>query len=380
MVMRFTDLQRQQRRQRKRAGKVERALDRVARHSGKLAVLEANIADLERELAAARTDHAGEHSESDGELVEALLIFNPSAGRNRSDNAARLAEVVASLRVHGVRARTEIKTSGKAARAQAREVVAKGGGLIIVAGGDGTIGDVAGELVGSTTVLGIVPVGTMNNLARSLGIPLEIEAACALIGMRTTRHIDAGRVSSPGSSHVEYFFDCAGVGLLALAAVAGQALEKRQWRVLPGAIRKFFEAKLATVTVEIDGVVISASTNMITVSNAPLMGNKLLCAPDARMDDGYLDVSVYDGMGEVALAAHFLATADGHADPIPTHRARSVRITAEAAMPSSADMNVAPERHVVEIAVVPGAIEAIVGNGIGLTVPVVAAPTASPFD
>lgn len=127
------------------------------------------------------------------------------------------------------------------------EVVAAGSGLVIVAGGDGTIGDVATVLVGSDTVLEIIPIGTMNNLARSLGVPLGIDEACALIGMGTTRRIDAGRVSAGGGLHAVHFFDCAGLGLLAVAAVAGQAFEKRRWHMLPGAPRKFFDAKLGTM-------------------------------------------------------------------------------------------------------------------------------------
>ncbi len=372
-------LEDEQRRAHKRSKKVDRAREQLDRRLRRLAATESRVARLEAILAAPRKERLGDHAESDGALQDALLIFNPGAGRDSEDNALRLAQVVSALRAHGVRARTEIKTSGKAARAQARELVKAGGGLLIVAGGDGTIGDVAAELVGSDVVLGIIPLGTMNNLARSLGVPLDIEAACALIGIRTTRRIDAGRLSSTESPDVQYFFDCAGVGLLAVAAVAGQAFEKHHWRVLPGAIRKFFESRLGTVQVEMDGRLLAASTCMVTISNAPLMGNKLLAAPGARMDDGFLDVAVYDGMGNVALAEHFLAAAAGRADAVPCYQARSIRITAEEALPSSADMNVNPVRHVIEVAVVPRAVEVIVGNGIGLTTPVLAAPAAPPF-
>jgi diacylglycerol kinase family enzyme len=109
------------------------------------------------------------------------------------------------------------------------------------------------------------------------------------------------------------------------------------------------------------------------------MGNKLLCAADAKMDDGYLDVSVYDGMGKVALAEHFLAAAGGEASAVPTYRARGIRIVADTALPSSSDMNILATRHVVEITVVPHTVRVSVGNGVGLTTPVAAAPDAPPF-
>jgi diacylglycerol kinase family enzyme len=228
-------------------------------------------------------------------------------------------------------------------------------------------------------VLGIVPIGTMNNLARSLGVPLGIDDACALIGMGTTRHIDIGRVTSNGNSQAEYFMECAGVGLSAIAALAGQSFEKRRWRVLPRTFRKFVEAKLGAVRVEMDDTVVEASTRIVTVSNAPLMGNNMLAAPGAKMDDGLLDVQIYDGMGNAALVGHFMAASSGSPDALKTYRARRVRITADEPVLTNSDMNITAQRHVIEIEVVPKAISMIVGNGIGLSVPVESAPNAPTF-
>jgi diacylglycerol kinase (ATP) len=214
--------------------------------------METEIAGLESRLSAPRKGRFGQQAASDGKLKHARLIFNPTSGRDNEDNAARLAKIVSSLRAHGIEARVGLKTSGGAARQIARAAVAAGDPLVVVAGGDGTIGDVAAQLIGSNTVLAIVPTGTMNNVARSLGVPLGIDDACALIGMGTTRHIDIGRVISNGSPQAEYFMECAGVGLSAIAAMAGQAYEKRRWRLIPRALRRFVEAKLGTIVVEMD--------------------------------------------------------------------------------------------------------------------------------
>jgi diacylglycerol kinase family enzyme len=249
----------------------------------------------------------------------------------------------------------------------------------VVAAGDGTIGDVASELVGGATVLGIVPIGTMNNLARSLGVPLGIDDACALIGMGTTRHIDVGRVISNGSTQAEYFMECAGIGLSAIAALAGQSFEKRRWLVIPRTLRKFIEAKLGTILVEMDDMVIEASTRMVTVSNAPLMGNNMLAAPGAKMDDGLLDVQIYDGMGDAALVRHFMAASSGSPDALKTYRVRRVRLTADEPVLTNSDMNITRQRHVVDIEVFPKALSMIVGNGIALSVPVESAPNAPTF-
>src|SRR6185436_20330606 len=97
--------------------------------------------------------------------------------------------------------------------------------------------------------------------------------ACALIGMGTARHIDIGRMTSEGGSKDEYFMECAGIGLSAIAAFAGQEFMKRRWYHLPGAFRKFVEAKRGTIAVEMDGILVEASTGIVTVSNAPLMAH-----------------------------------------------------------------------------------------------------------
>jgi diacylglycerol kinase family enzyme len=219
----------------------------------------------------------------------------------------------------------------------------------------------------------------MNNVARSLGVPLEIDAACALIGMGTTRHIDVGRMHTNQSPHDEYFLETAGVGLAAIGTLAGQAFEKHRWRMLPRALQRFFQAKLGTMRIELDGSEIQASTRIVTVSNAPLMGNNILAAPEAKMDDGFLDVAIYEGMGDAALVSHFYAAASHTPNSLKSYRARSVRITTEESVLAASGGDVAAERHVVEIELVPAALSMIVGNGIGLTHPVESAPSAPTF-
>jgi YegS/Rv2252/BmrU family lipid kinase len=378
MVTLLKTLKRRQRQHVELLAKVEKATARLDRHKLKLSALESTIAELEGRVAGPRK-RRGAKGEAVPAIRHAQLIFNPASGRADEDNAMRLSRIVSGLRAHGIEAAIGLKTSGKAARALARDAVRAGLPLVIVAAGDGTIDDVASQLIGTSTVLGIVPIGTMNNVARSLGVPLEIDDACALIGMGTTRHIDVGRVHSNQGSHEEYFIECAGVGLSAIGAMGGQAFEKRSWRVLPKALQRFFEARLGTMRIELDGTVIEASTRIVTVSNSPLMGKNMLAAPEAKMDDGYLDVSVYDGMGDAALVKHFLAASANTPDDLKIYRARRVIITTEEPVMANSDMKIAPERNVLEIEVVPAALSMIVGNGIGLTIPVEAAPAAPTF-
>jgi diacylglycerol kinase (ATP) len=315
-------LKKKQKKHREMVARVEKTSARLARRTMRLHALESQLADLERRSTLSPDDARLGQGDRDGARRHALLIFNPASGRENENNAQRLAKVVASLRAHGIHAHIGLKTSGKTARSLARAAVRDKHDLVIVAAGDGTIEEIASQLCGTSTVLGIVPIGTMNNIARSLGVPLDIDDACALIGMGTTRTIDMGRVISSERKDVRHFLEGAGVGLGALAVLAGQAAEKKQWRVIPRALKSLFEAKAGSMRVEIDDDVVECNSHIVTVSNGPLMGGNLLIAPSARMDDGLFDIRVYDGMNTAALAKHFMGAAKGEESDIKTYRGK----------------------------------------------------------
>ncbi len=369
-------------------GEVEKARAKMDKRKRKLQTLEAKIARLERASAEPKeklgqpTANGHPVNKTDN-LRRARLIYNPESGGESANDSRRLVEIVSRLREHGILAGIDLKTSGKVARDLAKAAVENGDDLVIVAGGDGTIEDVASELVGSKTTLGILPTGTMNNLARCLGIPLNIEGACALLGMGVTRRIDVGRVigKKPKS---EYFLEAAGVGLSAIVIPAGQAVEKGQWGALPFALRKLFDSKPEPVQVELDEQEpIIASSQIVTVSNAPMMGKNMLIAPNAKMDDGLLDIAIYDGMTKTDLLQHFTAASSGQLSDDPAkvkfYRARRVRIRTNKTLDEVSDKDVLQKKQLVEIEIVPQALSVIVGNGIGLSIPVEAAPTAPPL-
>jgi len=84
-------------------------------------------------------------------------------------------------------------------------------------------------------------------------------------------------------------------------------------------------------------------------------------------------------MGDAALVKHFKAASSGSPRELKTYQVRHVRITSDQPVLTNSDMNITPEQHVIEMEVVPGAVEVIVGNGIALSVPVESAPDAPPF-
>ena len=141
-----------------------------------------------------------------------------------------------------------------------------------------------------------------------------------------------GRVITSDKPHGVVFLETAGVGLSALAIPLGQSGEKGRWAMFMKTLGKFFSFKAANVAVSCDdGVTFQAHTWLVTVSNAPLFAKNMLIAPDAKMDDGLLDIALYDGMSMLDLERYVIAVADGKRvdDPrIRFHRARRVRISA----------------------------------------------------
>ncbi len=363
--------------------KIEKTQAKLEKRTRKLAALEARIAQLEHAAAEPDKRRLGQAAGSDKDLRRARLIFNPDSGGNRNDNGKRLAEIVATLREHGIVAGIGLKTSGKAARELAREAVENGEKLVIVAGGDGTVEDVAAQLVGSKTTLGILPLGSMNNLARCLGVPLSLQAACELIAMELTRPIDIGRVLSNDKPDVEYFLEGAGVGLSAVLLPAGHALEKGRWGVLPLALRKLFDVKPEPIAIELDDQPpIHAYSQIITVSNAPMMGRNIMIAPEAKMDDGYLDVAVFNEMTKTELLQYFVAASNGSRAENPKiqyYRAQRVRIHSNQDLEVNSDKDLIQAKRVLEIGIVPHALSMIVGKGFALSLPVEAVPTVPPL-
>ncbi len=120
-------------------------------------------------------------------------ILNGSAGSNRAQEAReQIADLFAR---HGGEARVVLARNGSELSELARQAMAEGSQPVVAGGGDGTLSAVAAALVGSKHALGILPLGTLNHLAKDLGIPLELEAAVANLFTGRLARIDVGEVN-----------------------------------------------------------------------------------------------------------------------------------------------------------------------------------------
>jgi diacylglycerol kinase (ATP) len=123
---------------------------------------------------------------------EAVLVFSPHAGNSRRLGRARRA-----LNRHGVQVAEELAIQDVARLPDLPRDTAGQPRLLIVAGGDGTVGSVAGYLAGADNTLGILPLGTGNDFARSVGIPINPRRAAKTVASGEVSHVDLSCLTRP---------------------------------------------------------------------------------------------------------------------------------------------------------------------------------------
>jgi len=184
--------------------------------------------------------------------------------------------------------------------------------MIVAAGGDGTVGAVVGYLADSDAILGILPLGTSNDVARTLRIPPRIEDAVHLLATGKVVTIDIGQFVAQGSKP-QYFVHAAAIGLTTeFARLATQrGLRKRLGRftyAVAGMIavrnRQPLECEL-----QLEGRRITCCLVHLSVINAPVFGGRFaLSIPGSNIDDRRLDVLAIENMPlyRIVLEAVFL--------------------------------------------------------------------------
>src|SRR5450759_5355385 len=143
--------------------------------------------------------------------IRVKLIANPGAGK-ASDAAKNLKLVTGYLKKNGLKVDVAFAKPKEEATLIARRAIKDGYKIVIAMGGDGTIEAVMRGMIGSKARLGIVPTGTENNIAMSLGIPANLEEACTLVASDNTCRMDVGQVKTRKGKRFS-FFEMASVGL-----------------------------------------------------------------------------------------------------------------------------------------------------------------------
>ena len=275
-----------------------------------------------------------------GPLRNAILVVNPISGSARRRNAVE--RFVSALEEQGVDVRVHPTSGPGDGAVAARRAAEHGADLVIAAGGDGTINEVASGLLAppSPTALAVLPLGTSNLVARHLGIPLRSPAAAAA-GLA----LDDGVTIDVGMIGERCFVACVGVGLDA-HIVAELAARRRghigylsyvgpMWRTATS----YRMPDLAISTP--DGQELEGT--QVLVLNMRPYASFLEPAPLASATDGLLDVVVLRGRGAPRILRWSVGAIRSRllSDPDATHlRCAGLRVTSQIAAPVQIDGDV----------------------------------------
>lgn len=303
----------------------------------------------------ARTARVGGRRSTD----RTLLIWNPSAGGgSKKDMAVRRKTLEKVLADHGVDAELFESDSEASTERRVDEAIDEGYGTIVAAGGDGTVRSVAFKLLGSEVALGILPLGTAMNVARSLGIPLELEAAAAVLATGSVKPIDVGEVRG------RPFLEIASIGLGAEVLAVATEVSEGRLSVAFDLLRHAWRYPRTSIRLQLDGREVRGHAPSLAVANGQYTGRGIHLAPAARPDDGRFDVLVFEGFGGLELATHLVRALLGRSwDPrIRHYRAAKVRVSTRRPLPvrlDSQDLGSTP----VELVTRQGALRVIAPEG-----------------
>ncbi len=239
-----------------------------------------------------------------------LVVVNPhsrsgATGRRWADVETRLRDALGPLEV-------EFTRGPRAAERIAREGARAGVERILVAGGDGTTSEVVTGLLaaelGGYVQLGLLPLGTGSDLARTLGVPRALDAAIEQIKTGRERRIDAGRAcyrEPGGRDAVSYFLNVASLGLSgAVVSLVNRAPKHLGpgFSYLAGTLRGLVAWRDVDVTLTLDGQIVHDGPLVFaTASNGRYFGGGMFVTPDAKPDDGRFDVVVVPGTPKLRM-------------------------------------------------------------------------------
>ncbi len=228
-------------------------------------------------------------------MPSVALVANPRAGGGRALSAARTAQ--AGLQAAGIRA--ELLAPAGLDDLPAAVTRAQGSAAVIACGGDGTVHQVLQHVQGTDLPLGILPTGTGNDIARSLGLPLGdvkewVELMAPLMRAGATRAVDLARLHIDGRT--EWSLAVTSIGFDSSVNERADRMQR-----VPGTLRyvvavlgELTALRSHPVTLRADGETLQGDTTLVAIGNGPNYGGGMRICPDARLDDGLLHVTWVD--------------------------------------------------------------------------------------
>jgi YegS/Rv2252/BmrU family lipid kinase len=253
------------------------------------------------------------------------LIINPTAGPAEKPDLST--EIINALQTQGIQAEICMTTPEEDGQGLAAEAAKAGAKLVIVAGGDGTIEAVARGLRHTQTMLGIIPLGTRNNIAASLNIPTDLAQAIQTLAEGERGQFDMGKAKD------FYFMEVVGVGLEASLFPHGdevkEGIKKNYWAAFKSifsGIKTFLQFRQHRLVLRFDSKRMRRlRTLQVNICNSSRYGVNFSLAPEAKMNDGKLDVIYIDNPSKWDHLRHFFGAMRG--ERLPHERLNNYRAT-----------------------------------------------------
>lgn len=220
-----------------------------------------------------------------------VFIVNPKAGI--TPKSKTVIELLAGNVIPSSRFIPEVVFTQRAGHATelAKEALGRGADIVVASGGDGTVNEVACAMVNTGIPMGILPAGSGNGLARSLGISMSYALALRTIIRGNTKMMDVATVNDI------LYTSIAGVGFDAhVAQKFSESYIRGMFSYMKIILNEFRAYKPLSYTLTIDGVSMEKQALMIVFANGNQFGFNTRIAPDAKVDDGFLDVCVMKKM------------------------------------------------------------------------------------
>ena len=281
------------------------------------------------------------------------VIVNPISGRGYGERS--IPQIEALLTAHGLDFDLVRTCWAGEAIEIARQAMLDGYDTVVAAGGDGTYQEVIngmllaapeaaydGHAVGN---LGILPIGSGCDLSWTLGVPADLEGACARLAQHETKLIDVARITVDGETR--FFDNTVGIGFEGVVTVEARKVKLLRGMALylPVVIKSIFHSLKpvrATIEYEHEGGIerLEGSFLMVDICNGGRAGGAFFVAPDAKSDDGLLDICIVPEIPRLrmlALVPHFLRGTHVNQPDVTIFRTRRISIIAEDGLFAHAD-------------------------------------------
>lgn len=218
------------------------------------------------------------------------VIGNPAAGRGRV--GALVEKIEREFKSRGIRYEILLTRSRGEASALARNAAFR---VVVALGGDGTVHEVANGIAGTDRVLGVLPAGSGNDFVKSIGVSSRLDQALDTLISGNERRIDLGEVRLGGNSHTIFFVNGLGIGFDASVAERVQEMRFFSGTLLyvAAVLRTLGQYRAPQFSVQLeDNGDYTARNLLIAVGNGMCAGGGFYLTPEAKNDDGLLDVCI----------------------------------------------------------------------------------------